>query len=82
MITIKPFNSYSYDVTQMGNVHESQIEKLMDLLFENYPGQTTVILKANGFAAAHFVEEKALALAGITNSFAAAKQTANGQIVF
>lgn len=86
MITIKPFDSTSYDVTQMGNVHESKIEKLMDLLHENYPGQTTVVLEASyprvgSCRVAHFVEEKALALAGLTG-YAAAKAAAAGQIVF
>ena len=81
MITIKPFNSYSYDVTQLGNVHEDKIIQAMELIHQAYPGQTEVILKAGGFGVSRAVEEKALALAGLSR-FAAAKQTATGKVIF
>ena len=87
MIQIKPISPNQVEISQfgklLGNPYQECLvdDEIMDTLHENYPGQTELILKGNGFRMTASPITKALELAGL-DGFAAAKQQATGKVVF
>ncbi len=85
MIKVQPISPDMVEVVVDGkklqDEYQDYIIDTLDDFAEQYPGQTQVILNANGFRMTAPVVNKATELAGL-DGFAEAKQIATGEVIF